>query len=106
MSVLADAPANVTVKPVLPAPVDRGAGRRSRRCALSAAGTLALLIAAPPAPRTAEVTPLIGIWKDWVVALKPASVDLLRLVAAGDRVGMPAAVLFWPRTIGTLFAPL
>ena len=44
---------------------------------------------------------------DCVVALKPVERDLLLLVAAlRSRSAMPAAVLFWPRTIGCDVAPL
>ena len=53
-----------------------------------------------------ELTPLIWIWNDCVVALKPASVTCCCSLPPAIALTMPAAVLFWPRTIGTVLAPL
>jgi len=64
-SVLADAPANVTLKPVLPALLT-AAPPAKPAMPLMAAATLALLMAAPPAPSSVDVLPLSEILKQLV----------------------------------------
>ena len=101
----ADAPLNVSVKPALPAPADATVPAKPG-IALTAAATLALLIARPPAPRMAELLPPIWTWKDCVAPLKPVSVTCCCSLPPARALAMPAAVLFWPRTIGTVSLPL
>ena len=104
-SEFADAPPNVSVKPPLPASAEVTVPAKPA-IALTAVWTLALLIASPPAPRTAEVLPPIWTWNDWVVPLKPVSTTCCCSLPPWIAAWMPAAVLFCPRVIGTESAPL
>src|SRR4051812_41469860 len=65
-SVCADAPANVAVKPVLPAPATVTVPGKPA-IPLMAAATLALLMVSPPRPSVTELLPPYWTWKDWVV---------------------------------------
>ena len=103
-SMPADAPANVSVKPVLPAPAELTVPAKPGM-ALIAAATLLLLTARPPAPSTAEAAPPIWTWNDWVVALKPASVTTCCSLPPMIAFWIPSCVLFSPGTIGAVSAP-
>src|SRR4051812_31377207 len=104
-SVPAAVPAKVTVKPVLLAPVTVAVP--APVIALIAGERLAALTASPPAPNTlGDVVAPTASWNDWVVALKEPSVTVWDSLPPVSAAAMPAAVLFWPRTIGTEVAPL
>ena len=102
-SVLASVPPNATVKPVVPAPLTVAVP--APVIAVIAVCRFALEIAVPPAPNTAVVVPLTRSWKDCVAVNEP-SVTCWDSLPPTIAARMPAAVLFCPRTIGTLFAPL
>ena len=104
-SVVADAPANVTVKPVLTAPVTFTVPGKPAM-PFTAAAMLPLLTASPPAPSVTDVLPPSSIWNDWVAALKPVSVTCCTSLPPRSALAMPAWVSFCPRTIGTVSAPL
>jgi hypothetical protein len=105
-SVFADAPVNWIVKPPLPAPFAVCTVPAKPGMALIAAVMLAVLTARPPAPSTAELWPPIWTWNDCVAPLKPVSTTCCCSLPPWRALAMPAAVLFWPRTIGTVSAPL
>ena len=96
--------ANVTVKPPLPA-LATVAPPGKPAMALIAAWMLALLTAAPPRPIAVEVLPPSEIVNDCVAGLKLVSVTCCCSLPPWIALAMPAAVLFWPRTIGCEVAP-
>ena len=103
-SMAADAPANVTVKPPLPA-LATVAPPGKPAMALIAAWMLALLSAAPPRPIAVDVLPPSEIVNDCVAGLKLVNVTCCCSLPPWIALAMPAAVLFWPRTIGCDVAP-
>jgi hypothetical protein len=104
-STFAEAPANVSVKPPLPAPAAVTVPAKPGM-ALTAAATFAFEIARPPLPRTAERLPPSSIWNDCVAPLKPVRIACCCSFPPWRAFWIPAAVLFWLRTIGTVSAPL
>ena len=100
----ASVPPNVSVKPPFPAPAEVTPVEPSN--ALIWAVTFAFETARPPSPKTADVLPFASIWNDCVVALKPVSTACCCSFPPWSAFWIPAVVLFWPRTIGTVSTPL
>ena len=105
-SVVADAPLNVSVKPVA-AGAGGGRGAREALDGVDRRADVGVAVGwGRPAPMTPEVWPLMRTLNVPVVVLKPVNVTVCCSLPPCSAFWMPAAVLFWPRTIGTLLAPL
>ena len=103
-STFAEAPANVSVKPPLPAAADVTVPAKPGM-ALTAAATFAFEMARPPEPSTADRLPPSSTWNDWVAPLKPVKIACCCSFPPWRAFWMPAAVLFCPRTIACESAP-
>ena len=73
--------------------------------ALTASATFAFEIARPPEPSTAERFPPMSTWNDCVAPLKPVRIACCCSFPPWSAFWIPAAVLFWPRTIACESAP-
>ena len=105
-SVFADASANVKREAAV-ARVRRRHRAGEARDRVDRGGDVRVLIARPPFPSTAELLPPIWIWNEWpaFAALNPVRATCCCSLPPCSAAAMPAAVLFWPRVIGTVSAP-